>query len=150
MQIRPATESDAPALAALLSEFRGRTVDGEKIQYEFDEHFTNSPDRAVLLAVDENGDALGSLVLNLVFKLGPVECRLDEVIVSEKARGRGIGRELIAACEAWAWSHGASEIGFTSKPAREAANMLYQKTGYEIRETNVYQKKRENADNGSR
>ena len=33
---------------------------------------------------------------------------------------------------------GAKTIDLTSRPSREAANRLYQRLGFEMRETNVY------------
>jgi ribosomal protein S18 acetylase RimI-like enzyme len=33
---------------------------------------------------------------------------------------------------------GAKSVGLTSRPTREAANRLYQRMGFEHRETNVY------------
>jgi len=143
MQIRPATEDDLAAIVRLVSEFRGQAVDADTVRRDFYVHFVNSNDRVVLLADD--GNVLGMVLLTLIYKLDRCECRLDEVFVSEAARGKGVGRQLLAACEAWAWQHEVDEIGFTSRPSREAANALYQKAGFTLRQTNVYQKKRENS-----
>ena len=54
------------------------------------------------------------------------------------ARGEGIGEQLTEAAIAEARRRGARTIDLTSRPSREAANALYQKMGFELRETNVY------------
>lgn len=141
ISIQEATIDDIESIAALLSEMRGEAITKDSIEGQFTQHFTTTDERSTLIVRSENGVALGMLVLNLVYKLPKVEARVDEVIVAEVARGKGVGTLLMHAAEDWAWQHGANEIGFTSRPSREAANKLYQKLGYELRETNVYRKK---------
>lgn len=140
MQTREATSNDREAVAALFEEFRGHTVTSADIG----EHFTTilkDPNRTIIVAEDD-GTVLGVAVVNLVLKLPKTEARIDEVVVSEAARGKGCGKMLMDTCEAWAWGHGADLIELTSRSSREAANALYQKLGYELRETNVYTRKR--------
>ena len=129
-------------MSSLLSEFRGFTVSETVVSEVFEDKFKNSLDRAVLVAEVE-GTVRGMCVVSLVYKLGKIECRLDEVVVSENARGHGLGGQLLEAAKDWAWSHQADEIGFTSRPSREAANRLYQKAGFPLHTTNVYKLKRE-------
>lgn len=141
VSIQEATVTDIKSIAALLSEMRGEAILHDTIATQFTDYFTTSPERCVLIARGENGVALGMLVLNTLFKLPKIEVRVDEVIVAEVARGKGVGTLLMNAAEAWAWQHHAQEVGFTSRPSREAANRLYAKLDYELRETNVYRKK---------
>jgi ribosomal protein S18 acetylase RimI-like enzyme len=63
------------------------------------------------------------------------------VIVDESARGAGIGELLTNAAIDRARSAGARAVGLTSRPAREAANRLYLRLGFEMRDTNVYRLK---------
>lgn len=63
---------------------------------------------------------------------------VEDVVVSEGARGSGAGRLLVNAAVARAREHGARTVDLTSRPRREAANRLYQRLGFEPRETNVY------------
>lgn len=62
---------------------------------------------------------------------------VDDVVVDE-ARGGGVGRLLMEAVHAEARRLGLQHLDLTSRPAREAANALYQSLGYERRDTNVY------------
>jgi GNAT superfamily N-acetyltransferase len=140
MHVRPATISDKPAILHLLSELRQDTttsaVTDESLLLIIDD-----PKRTILIA-EVDGEPRAMAVLNLVYKLPKVEARIDEVVVSSSARGTGLGTAIIRKCEDWAWQQNADTIEFTSRPAREAANNLYKKLGYSLRNTNVYQKKR--------
>jgi len=63
---------------------------------------------------------------------------IEDVVVHEDARGLGIGESLTLAAVNEARERGVRSIDLTSRPSREAANALYQKLGFERRETNVY------------
>lgn len=141
--MRPATPDDSPSIMRLLSELREQSVSDETLQDGLKTLLSDSSREVLLLEDDDGTQAMA--VINLVYKLPKVEARVDEVIVSASSRGKGYGRSIMKACEAWAWDHGSDVIEFTSRPSREAANALYQKLGYKLRETNVYQKKREDA-----
>jgi GNAT superfamily N-acetyltransferase len=140
MATRTATPDDLPRIAELLAELRGREVSVSSIEAQFT-HF-NDDVRTSVVVIDDHDNVVGFAVLNLVYKLPKIECRLDEVIVTAAARGNGYGRQLIEACEAWAWQRNADVLEFTSRPSREAANVMYQKLGFTLRETNVYIKVR--------
>lgn len=130
--------SDIEGIASLLGEMRGQLISDETIATSL-KKIISADDRDALLVIDRD-TPLGMLVVNIAHKLPKREVRVDEVIVSEKARGRGVGTTLIHAAETWARNHDADIIEFTSRPSREAANHLYQKLNYNIRETNVYHK----------
>ena len=65
---------------------------------------------------------------------------IESVVVSSKCRGRGYGKELMAAMIEAAKGFGAHHIQLTSNPARVAANRLYQVLGFERYETNCYKR----------
>lgn len=140
MATRTATPDDLPRITELLAELRDREVVAGSIESQF-AAILDDPQRTVMVVTNDE-QVVGMAALNLVFKLPKIECRLDEVVVSSVARGHGYGRELVEACEAWAWQQQADVMEFTSRPSREAANALYRNLGFEIRETNVYMKVR--------
>ena len=53
-------------------------------------------------------------------------------------RGKGIGEALTRAALQRAAELGAKTVDLTSRPSREAANRLYQRVGFELRQTNLY------------
>jgi ribosomal protein S18 acetylase RimI-like enzyme len=63
---------------------------------------------------------------------------VEDVIVDEASNNQGIGRMLLDAMVARAGELGCKTVDLTSRPSREAANHLYRKAGFEVRETNVY------------
>lgn len=63
---------------------------------------------------------------------------IEDVVVDSEARGQGAGAALVAAAIKQAKAVGAKTVDLTSRPSREAANRLYQRCGFELRETNVY------------
>lgn len=92
------------------------------------------------LAVDgeERGAIVGTLTL-VCFRI-PTGLRawIEDVVVDEAGRGRGVGEALTMAAIDRARAVGARSIDLTSRPSRQAANRLYQRLGFEARETNVY------------
>jgi len=63
---------------------------------------------------------------------------IEDVVVDEAARGRGVGEALNRAAIERARGEGATTVDLTSRPSREAANRLYQRLGFQERPTNVY------------
>jgi ribosomal protein S18 acetylase RimI-like enzyme len=66
---------------------------------------------------------------------------VEDVVVSQTARGKGVGVALMNHALAVAKDAGAKSVDLTSRPSREVANKLYQKLGFTARETNVYRLK---------
>ena len=81
---------------------------------------------------------VGSLTL-VVFRI-PTGMRaiIEDVVVDDAGRGKGVGTALTRAAIEYANEHGCRTIDLTSRQSREAANRLYQELGFERRETNVY------------
>ncbi|MDO4901165.1 N-acetyltransferase [Actinomyces sp.] len=63
---------------------------------------------------------------------------VEDVVVDGDARGHGAGHALVEAAVEYAQSLGARTVDLTSRPSREAANRLYRRAGFKLRETNVY------------
>lgn len=63
---------------------------------------------------------------------------IEDVVVDEAARGQGAGQALVEAAVEFAQARGARTVDLTSRPSREAANRLYKRAGFELRDTNVY------------
>ena len=66
---------------------------------------------------------------------------VEDVVVDNAARGQGAGQKLVEAAVAHAAAIGSKSVDLTSRPTREAANRLYKRAGFELRETNVYRYK---------
>jgi len=84
---------------------------------------------------------IGSLTLAFYRIPTGLKAWIEDVVVDEAARGRGVGAALTNAALAEARTRGSKDVSLTSRPAKEAANRLYQRIGFEARETNVYRYK---------
>jgi ribosomal protein S18 acetylase RimI-like enzyme len=118
----PQLSSSAPPTAAALREI------------------VSAPSSVLLLARDSRrgGTIVGALTLVLYrIPTGGRAC-IEDVVVDEAARGRGVGEALCREAIARARGAGAESVNLTSRPSREAANRLYQRLGFERRETNAY------------
>jgi ribosomal protein S18 acetylase RimI-like enzyme len=102
------------------------------------EEIVASPASRLLLAREPGGRIVGMLTL-VVFRI-PTGMRawIEDVVVVEDARGRGVGERLTEAALELAETHGARTVDLTSRSGREAANRLYARLGFELRDTNVY------------
>jgi ribosomal protein S18 acetylase RimI-like enzyme len=91
-----------------------------------------------LLIATEDGIIYGSLTLVIFPIPTAIRAWIEDVVVDGDARGKGVGAALNTAALDMAREMGASTVDLTSRPSREAANRLYQRLGFEARETNVY------------
>ncbi len=93
----------------------------------------------LLVAVDpSSGEIVGSLTLVLFRIPTGVRAWIEDVVVDQAARGQGVGEALNRHALDVARAAGARTVDLTSRPTRQAANRLYQRIGFEPRETNVY------------
>lgn len=93
----------------------------------------------LLLAIDrKSSEILGSLTLAWFRIPTGIRAWIEDVVVDESARGKGVGEALNRTALMRAQQLGAKTVDLTSRPSREEANRLYQRIGFTQRETNVY------------
>jgi ribosomal protein S18 acetylase RimI-like enzyme len=97
-----------------------------------------SPATVLFMARDDDGRYIGTLTLALFLIPTARRAWIEDVIVDESARGKGVGEALNRAALDRAKQEGAKTVDLTSRPSREAANRLYQRIGFKARDTNVY------------
>jgi ribosomal protein S18 acetylase RimI-like enzyme len=85
-----------------------------------------------------DGRIVGALTL-IMFRIPTgIRARIEDVVVDGTARGMGIGELLSQAALDLAHERGARTVDLTSRPSREAANRLYLRMGFTLRQSNVY------------
>lgn len=94
-------------------------------------------DRMVYVAKID-GVVLGYVVLMILHKAGPgvVEkkmLRLDSIVVEKTARGKGIGKQMVAETKALARAFGCRELILSVHPENDSAVGFYQNCGFRIR-----------------
>lgn len=98
-----------------------------------------SPVTTLLVASDDgSGTVLGSLTLVIFRTPTGMRAWIEDVVVDEAARGRGVGEALNRYAIGVAAERGAAKVDLTSRPSRQAANRLYQRLGFVRRDTNIY------------
>ena len=98
-------------------------------------------DGATTLFVARNeGGIVGMLTLATFQIPTGVRAWIEDVVVDGDARGGGVAAALVQAALERSAELGARTVDLTSRPDREAANRLYQRMGFEARQTNVYRR----------
>lgn len=126
--IREATGSDADAIAVLSTQLGYPTTPSEaRARLEAVE--TRSD--AQVFVADENGSVLGWVHVFGAHSLeSGAHAEIGGLVVEEASRGRGIGKQLMSAVEAWAVSMGYPAVRLRSNVVREAAHRFYEGIGY--------------------
>jgi GNAT superfamily N-acetyltransferase len=129
MEIRDARADDAPALAALFTEL-GFPASRAAIAKRLDALLRAG--ETVLVAMRE-GETVGVLTVHVtpvLHRPTPVG-RLTALVVTETARGRGVGRALVQAAERTLAARGCALIEVTSNRRLTEAHRFYEHLGYE-------------------
>jgi ribosomal protein S18 acetylase RimI-like enzyme len=95
------------------------------------------PGNRVLIA-RIGGEIVGALTLVMFPIPTGLRAWVEDVVVDESARGRGVGAALTTEAVRLARADGARTVDLTSRPSREAANRLYERLGFELRDSKVY------------
>jgi len=82
-----------------------------------------------------SGEPVGYLYCRLVesgptFDLGPIRGDVDSLVVSDRARGAGIGTDLLAACRTELQRRGCSYWSIGVVEANSDAARLYERVGF--------------------
>jgi ribosomal protein S18 acetylase RimI-like enzyme len=101
------------------------------------EGIVGSPAITLLVARAE-GTIVGTLTLAMFPIPTGFRAWIEDVVVDEAARGKGIGAALTAEAIGLARAAGARTVDLTSRPSRQAAGRLYERAGFEERDTRVY------------
>jgi GNAT superfamily N-acetyltransferase len=132
---REATSEVHAALARLLPQLNARLPLPDLVRLR-----RLVADPAVTLLVARDGDEIVGTTTVIVYTTPFwIKARLDEVVVDESARGKGVGEALVKAALEIGRERGAqvAELQSGKGSGREAAHRLYLRLGFKIRETDV-------------
>jgi ribosomal protein S18 acetylase RimI-like enzyme len=87
---------------------------------------------------DRSGVIAGMLTISIYRVPTGLRSIVEDVVVDQNLRRRGIAEALLHSALEFARDAGANGVALTSNPQREAANLLYQSMGFERRKTNSY------------
>ena len=83
----------------------------------------------------------GMLTVGIYYSPTGGKAWIEDVVVDQAFRGQGLSKLLVAHAIEFTKSQQIPSLMLTSNPKRIAANKLYQKMGFERKETNVYRMK---------
>ena len=93
----------------------------------------------LFIARERSSKKIAGVIILTIFRIPDTKkAYIDDVIVDEHFRGRGIATLLFEKVIAVAKEHNAAYIALTSNPKRAAGIHLYEKLGFKKRDTNVY------------
>lgn len=117
---------EAQALLGQLDAYLSSLYEPEDNFLELDPAEVDGTSGVFLLARDDKA-AVGCVALRL---LGDGAGELKRLYVAPAARGRGLGRRLVAAAEAWAAAAGCRRVVLETGGDQAEAVGLYERTGY--------------------
>lgn len=104
------------------------------------EYVINNKDATAIVAKD-GSHVVGMGTLYIMQKMGRRTGQVEDVVVDEKYRGQHLGEAIMNKIIEVARAGNVRSISLTSRPERVAGNKLYQKLGFEQKQTNVYRYK---------
>lgn len=126
------TDADASDVAHLLGQLsKTATFDQDRLAAIV------AHDATELLVVRVDGRIVGAATF-VTFPLpSGIRGHVEDVVVDETMRGKGIARALLVRMTEMASDRGLRTLDLTSRPSRESALRLYESVGFVRRETNA-------------
>lgn len=137
--IRPAAVADVVSIADLAGQL-GYPTDKDKAAERL-VPISSDPGQAFLVA-EAGGTVLGWIHVH-VTRLVESEpfAELGGFVVDEAHRGRGVGKNLMAAAEEWIRAHGIPKLRVRTRSDRADAHAFYEAQGYAlIKQQKIYDK----------
>jgi ribosomal protein S18 acetylase RimI-like enzyme len=103
------------------------------------EEIVSAPGTTLFIARDQTDGSIAGTATLVGFRIpSGRRARIESLIVDQGARRQGVGQALCQAALERARELGADTVDLTSSHARQAANELYARLGFERRASNVY------------
>lgn len=137
-QLTKPSESDQEQLSRLI-----RQLSSAPRRLTLEELHVVTSSHVLLIARDSDLDdrIVGTALLVVIQSLSHISASIEDVVVDETHRGRGVGRELTKQLITHARCLNVERIDLCSEPYREAANALYRSLGFVLKDTNLYRLK---------
>jgi len=137
IRLRKANKKSLKDINRLLAELSPESV---QITLSFLNKLIKDKKVFLLVAIDNN-HIIG--MASLITAMSPTNIfgLIEDVVVDEKYRGKGLGRMLVERLIKQGKRQKLAQLKLTSKKDRVAANNLYKKLGFVLKETNSYRLK---------
>jgi ribosomal protein S18 acetylase RimI-like enzyme len=138
MEIKKITRFSERAFEAVSGLLPQLSPDASLLTREYFKSILASAGAHLFIAELDNKQIAGMLTIGTYKTPTGIKVWIEDVVVDESYRGKGIGKELMIFAVNYSKSLGAKDVSLTSRPARIAANELYSKLGFKKYETNFY------------
>lgn len=139
MRIEAATAATSELLEALSRLLPQLNPDLPALTQERLDRVVNDPATTLLIARGDEDETIIATASVLVYMTpAHVKARIEDVVVDDSVRGKGVGKELVLRCVEVARESGAEIVELQSARWRQVANKLYPKIGFELRDSNLY------------
>ncbi|MFB7913540.1 GNAT family N-acetyltransferase [Streptomyces sp. NPDC056061] len=132
--IRAASQELVDAFGRLLPQLSSTA---KPLDYEALDRMVTCDANTVLVARTPDS-IVGTLTLVLLPLPSGLRARVEDVVVDSAARGQGVAGLLTQEALRLAREAGARTVDLTSRPDRAAANRLYERLGFQVRQSTVY------------
>ncbi|MFE7330097.1 GNAT family N-acetyltransferase [Streptomyces sp. NPDC057565] len=132
--IRAASQELVDAFGRLLPQLSSTA---KPLDYEALDRMVTCDANTVLVARTPDS-IVGTLTLVLLPLPSGLRARIEDVVVDSAARGQGVAGLLTQEALRLAREAGARTVDLTSRPDRAAANRLYERLGFQVRQSTVY------------
>jgi GNAT superfamily N-acetyltransferase len=134
MEIRPAVESDIPAVMPLMRaycDFYESNPPDAGLDEMARALIASEDDQGMLLVADDGGQAIGFAAVGWKWSSlrGARIAVLEDLFVAPKARGRGAADALIEGCADRARENGAPVVTWITAPDNHRAQAVYNRVG---------------------
>ena len=138
MEIKKVNRFSDRAFEAVLRLLPQVSSDAELLTKKYLKSILASESVHFFIAELDNKQIGGMLTIATYKTPSGIKVWIEDVVVDESHRGKGIGKELMLFAIDYSKSLGAKDIRLTSRSSRIAANELYLKLGFKKYETNFY------------
>ncbi|MGE5560741.1 MAG: N-acetyltransferase family protein [Chloroflexota bacterium] len=128
--MREAESGDAPQIMDLIRELAATNDETSRITEAYVEEYLSFPGCGALVA-EEEGEIVGLLSYSVrpnLYHAGDTAL-IEELVVSGRSRGKGIGSALVREMIALAEALGCEEISVSTMPDNEGAQRFYRQHG---------------------
>lgn len=139
MTIRQITQISSDTIQQLDSLLHRLSPSAGKIDAERVSDLVMNGRMMIFIAEDDLGSIVGMLTLTCCPTLAYDKYWIEDVVVDESCRGKGLGRSLVRAALSHLRAKEKSPVVYlTSNPSRVAARNLYVSEGFQEYETGVF------------
>lgn len=132
--IREATVEDMSAMVGLLGELFSLEPDfsGDLEKQQVGAELLLQNDQGGVMVAEIDGSVVGMVTSQFYVSTAEgAKCGfIEDMVVSEKFRGQGIGALLLTAIEEWSFANGATRVVLHVDMDNETAQAFYQKQGW--------------------